>query len=374
MQYRPFGKTGESVSVLGFGAMRFETENGIIKEKEAVSLLRAAIDGGVNYVDTAYFYLEGQSEALVGRALRDGYREKVHLATKSQVFALESAEDFDRILNEQLERLETRTIDFYLLHSLSLKTYEEKVLGYGLLDKMEKARADGKIRYIGFSFHDSHEAFLKILNGYDGWDFCQLQLNYIDVENQAGLRGLEEAAAKGLGVIVMEPLLGGKLANPAPGVRAVLPSSRTPVEWALDFLWDRPEVSLLLSGMNAIEQVSDNLAYAGRARPGMLTTEDRAMFRRAKTVYDTMALVPCTKCAYCMPCPFGVDIPGVFEAYNRTAVNMNEARDLYAGLEGHRADLCRACRRCERNCPQHIAISTTMKAIPPVFAKDGAGD
>ena len=236
MQYRPFGKTGESVSVLGFGAMRFETENGIIKEKEAVSLLRAAIDGGVNYVDTAYFYLEGQSEALVGRALRDGYREKVHLATKSPVFALESAEDFDRILNEQLERLETRTIDFYLLHSLSLKTYEEKVLGYGLLDKMEKARADGKIRHIGFSFHDSHEAFLKILNGYDGWDFCQLQLNYIDVENQAGLRGLEEAAAKGLGVIVMEPLLGGKLANPAPGVRAVLPSSRTPVEWALDFL------------------------------------------------------------------------------------------------------------------------------------------
>ena len=230
------------------------------------------------------------------------------------------------------------------------------------------------IRNIGFSFHDSHEAFLKILNGYDGWDFCQLQLNYIDVENQAGLRGLEEAAAKGLGVIVMEPLLGGKLANPAPGVRAVLPSSRTPVEWALDFLWDRPEVSLLLSGMNAMEQVSDNLAYAGRARPGMLTTEDRAMFRRAKTVYDTMALVPCTKCAYCMPCPFGVDIPGVFEAYNRTAVNMNEARDLYAGLEGHRADLCRACRRCERNCPQHIAISTTMKAIPPVFAKDGAGD
>ena len=141
----------------------------------------------------------------MGRALRDGYREKVHLATKSPVFALESAEDFDRILNEQLERLETRTIDFYLLHSLSLKTYEEKVLGYGLLDKMEKARADGKIRHIGFSFHDSHEAFLKILNGYDGWDFCQLQLNYIDVENQAGLRGLEEAAAKGLGVIVMEP-------------------------------------------------------------------------------------------------------------------------------------------------------------------------
>lgn len=188
--------------------MRFEMENGRIKEKEAVSLLRARIDGGVNYVDTAYFYLEGQSESLVGRALQDGYREKVHLATKSPVFALESGADFDRILDEQLERLQTETIDFYLLHTLSLQTFEEKVLGYKLLSKMEKARADGKIRYIGFSFHDNHEAFLRILNGYDGWDFCQLQLNYIDVENQAGLRGLEEAAAKGLGVIIMSPCSG----------------------------------------------------------------------------------------------------------------------------------------------------------------------
>ena len=374
MQYRSFGNTGESVSALGFGCMRFEMENGRIKEKEAVSLLRAAIDGGVNYVDTAYFYLEGQSESLVGRALQDGYREKVHLATKSPVFALESGADFDRILDEQLERLQTETIDFYLLHTLSLQTFEEKVLGYKLLSKMEKARADGKIRYIGFSFHDNHEAFLRILNGYDGWDFCQLQLNYIDVENQAGLRGLEEAAAKGLGVIIMEPLLGGKLAAPAPGVRAALSPSRTPVEWALDFLWDRPEVGLILSGMNAMQQVADNLVYADRSRPGMLTEEDRAMFRRAKTVYDTMALVPCTKCAYCMPCPFGVDIPGVFEAYNRTAVNGKEARDLYAALEGRQADLCRACRRCESKCPQHIPISKTMKAIPPVFAEKQAGD
>ena len=369
MQVRAFGKTGESVSVLGFGAMRFETENGVIKEQEAVNLLRAAIDGGVNYIDTAYFYLDGQSEALVGRALRDGYREKVHLATKSPVFALEKPEDFDRILDEQLERLKTGTIDFYLLHSLSLKTYEEKVLGYRLFDRLEKAKADGKIRHVGFSFHDTHEAFLQILNGYSGWEFCQLQLNYIDVENQAGLRGLEEAAAKGLGVIIMEPLLGGKLANPATGVRAVLPPDRTPVEWALDFLWDRPEVSLILSGMNAMQQVTDNLAYADRARPGMLTAEDHAMFRQAKTVYDTMALVPCTKCSYCMPCPFGVDIPGVFEAYNRTAVNKKEADGLYAALDGHRADLCRSCRRCERNCPQHIAISDTMKVIPPVFAE-----
>lgn len=369
MQYRSFGKTGESVSALGFGCMRFPTQDGKIREDEAIHMLRSAIDSGVNYVDTAYFYHNGESESLVGKALRDGYREKVLLATKSPVYSLESAEQFDTILDEQLSRLQTDHIDCYLLHAINWKEWNEKVLKLKLLDKMEQARAAGKIRHIGFSFHDDYTAFRNILNGYDHWDFCQIQMNYIDVNNQATLQGMEEAAAKDLGIIIMEPLLGGKLANPAPGVRSVLPDSKHPVEWALDFLWNRPEVGVVLSGMSSMEQVNDNLLYASRSRVGMLSGEELDMLARAKTAYDTMALVPCTKCSYCMPCPFGVNIPGVFEAYNRTAVNMDEARELYRGLEEHTADKCRSCRKCEARCPQHISISSHMKDIPSVFAE-----
>lgn len=370
MQYRSFGNTGEKVSALGFGCMRFPTEDGKICEEEAIRMIRTGIDSGLNYVDTAYFYHDGLSEGLVGRALRDGYREKVYLATKSPIYALESTEQFDTVLDEQLSRLQTDHIDFYLLHAVNWKDWNEKVLKLNLLDKMQQARAAGKIRYIGFSFHDDYTAFHNILNGYDHWDFCQIQMNYIDVENQATLKGMEEAAAKGLGVIIMEPLLGGKLANPAPGVKKVLPESKSPVEWALDFLWNRPEVGVVLSGMSSMQQVEDNLLYASRSQVGMLSGEELDMLARAKKTYDTMALVPCTKCSYCMPCPFGVNIPGVFEAYNRTAVNMDQARELYKGLANEAADKCRSCRKCEARCPQHIEVSSHMKEIPSIFAEN----
>ncbi len=360
MQLRPFGRTGARVSALGFGAMRMPTlPDGAIDEPAAIALIRAAIDGGVNYVDTAYFYHNGKSESLVGKALRDGYRERVYVATKSPVALLNSPEDFDRILSEQLARLDIPYVDFYLFHALDRDEWRKKVLGFHLIPRIEAARAAGKIRHIGFSFHDDNDAFHEIVDGYDGWEFCQIQFNYVDIGNQAGLEGLQYAASKGLGVIVMEPLLGGRLAVPPESVRRILPESKTPVEWALDFVWDRPETSLLLSGMSNAQQVEDNLVYASRGTAGMLTEEDKAMLEEAHIAFETMAKVPCTGCAYCMPCPFGVDIPGVFRAYNRTAASMDEARKLYETLEGG-ADRCRACHKCEKICPQHIAISRRL--------------
>lgn len=371
MQYRDFGKTGEKVSALGFGAMRLPVveKDGktAIDEPEAIKMIRYAIDEGVNYVDTAYPYHDGMSEVVVGKALRDGYREKTNVATKCPVWEVNSHEDFDRILDEQLNKLQTDHVDFYLLHALSLERWNDTILKHDLLSAMSKAKEDGRVRYIGFSFHDNAEAFMTILNGFDKWDFCQIQMNYIDVNNQATLKGMEAAAAKGLGVVIMEPLLGGKLANPPENVAKALDSSKTPVEWALDFLWNRPEVSLLLSGMSDYKQTSDNLSYGDRSSIGMLSQKDLDMLSEAKRIYDTMALVSCTKCKYCMPCPFGLDIPGIFECYNATASKgMRRAKEMYEKIEVV-ADGCKACRKCEKVCPQHIEISQVMKKITTVI-------
>lgn len=374
MHYRTFGKTGFSPSALGFGMMRLPTTDGDpsskrIDEEKAISMLRYAIDHGVNYVDTAYFYHDQASEGLVGKALRDGYREKVAVATKLPVYAMEKPEDFDRFLEEQLRRLQTDHIDFYLLHALSRNTWENIALKFDVMSKMEQAKREGKIRFIGFSFHDDYEAFQEIVDGYDHWDFCQIQLNYINIDYQAGLKGLEYAAGKGLGVVIMEPLLGGKLANPPKGLAKVLPPEKTPVEWSLDFLWNRPEVGVVLSGMGNMQQIEDNLRYASRANQGMLSQQDLEMLQEAKKVFDTMALVPCTKCAYCMPCPFGLDIPKTMEAYNTTACSgMEEAKKIYDQLE-RKPDQCRACHKCEKACPQHIPISSVMPEIAQAFSE-----
>lgn len=373
MIYKQFQNV--KLSALGFGCMRLPTvdgdpNSGAFDEAEAIRMIRHGIDSGINYVDTAYFYHSGMSEALVGKALRDGYREKTYLATKSPVFSFERESDFDRILADQLARLQTDHIDFYLLHALSLNTWNNVVLKYDLLSKMEQAKAEGKIRHIGFSFHDEYEAFQTIVDGYDHWDFCQIQLNYIDINHQAGIKGLEYAAARGLGVIIMEPLLGGKLASPTEAVAAQLSPEKTPVEWALDFLWNRPEVSLLLSGMHDRRQVEENLVYASRSGVGMLSEANLAMLSRAKEVYDTMALVSCTKCSYCMPCPFGLDIPKIFEAYNSTvSLGMEQAAARY-DEQPEKAGACRACKRCEKACPQHLPISGLMPVIEKTFAKE----
>lgn len=373
MKYRQFGNTGLEISALGFGAMRLpveKTDKGdVINEDEAIKMIRFAIDQGVNYVDTAYPYHGGQSEILVGKALKDGYRDKTYLATKSPVWAIHKPEDFDRILDEQLKKLDVDYIDFYLLHALDIDRWNNTILKHDLLSRMEKAKQDGKIRYIGFSFHDEYESFETILNGYDHWDFCQIQLNYINVDYQAGLKGLYSAAEKGLGVIIMEPLLGGKLANPPKGVLDILPTEKTPVEWSLDYLWNMEQVGFLLSGMSDMTQTTDNLTYADRSNIGMLTNTDLKMLEKAKVVFDTMALVPCTKCAYCMPCPFGLDIPKTFEAYNTTAsVSLEKAKEIYKEI-ATKAEACRKCKACEKECPQHINISELMPTIHEVFQR-----
>ena len=371
MKYREFGKLGIKVSALGFGCMRFPVTDPKdpkkIDEKEAVAMLRKAIDSGVNYIDTAWPYHGGESEPLVGRALQDGYREKVYLATKLPMWLVQKTEDFDTFLNEQLKRLQTDHIDFYLLHALNKERWQT-VLDCGILKKLEEAKADGRIRYAGFSFHDDSETFHKIVDGYDKWDFCQIQYNYINTDMQAGTEGLHYAAEHGLGVIVMEPLLGGKLANVPEQLAKALDPSRKPVQWALDFLWSQPEVSLLLSGMSTMEQVDDNLVLASESEVGSLTAADYEMLKHAKYVFETMARVPCTKCAYCMPCPFGLEIPKIFEAYNQTASkSMKDAKELYDTLE-KKADCCRRCRHCEKECPQHIEISKVMSDVAAVFA------
>ena len=370
MKYRKFGNTGVEVSALGFGAMRLpitdSSDSKSIDEETAIGMIRKAIDSGVNYVDTAYPYHGGMSEVLVGKALQDGYREKTMLATKLPVWMVEKEEDFDRYLNEQLEKLQTDHVDFYLLHALD-KNRWKKVEGCRLLEKMKEAKADGRIRFAGFSFHDDLETFKMIVDAWD-WDFCQIQFNYINLEHQAGMEGLKYAASKGLGGVIMEPLLGGKLAAPPVQVRKVLPDTKTPVEWALDFLWNLPEVGLMLSGMSTPQQVEENLVYADRSHVGMLSPDDIQMLAKAKNVFDTMAIVPCTKCAYCMPCPFGLDIPKTFEAYNQTAVKgVEKARELYDTLE-KKADACRKCRHCEKECPQHIEISQIMTDTTAVFS------
>lgn len=369
MQYRKFGSTGVEVSALGFGCMRLPIlEDGHIDEEKAISMIRHAIDSGVNYVDTAYPYHQGTSEYVVGKALKDGYREKTYLADKLPVWLLESEEDFDKYLDEQLKKLDTDHIDFYLLHALSRERFEEKVKKFNLPKKLEQARKAGKIRYIGFSFHDSLDVFKEIIDYYDGWDFCQIQYNYINLAYQAGTEGLKYAASKGLGVVVMEPLLGGKLANLADHVAEKFPGDKSQVEYALDFIWDQPEVSLLLSGMTQPEQVTDNLLYADRSHVGMVTKEDRKVYAAAKEIFDRMALVSCTKCAYCMPCPFGLNIPELFAAYNMTASHgMAKAKEAYAALET-KAEACRACHHCEKECPQHIKISEIMPKIVKTFA------
>ena len=373
MKYRSMGQTGIEVSALGFGAMRLpiitdENGNASIHEEEAIKMIRTAIDHGVNYVDTAYPYHNGMSEILVGKALKDGYREKAMVATKSPVWLIKSEDDFERYLEEQLHKLEIDSIDFYLLHALSLQRFQDIVLKYDLFPKMIEAKKKGKIKHMGFSFHDNWDAFKTIVDSTDAWDFCQIQMNYIDVNNQATIQGMEYAASKGLGIIIMEPLLGGKLATPPKNVEAALCESKTPVEWALDFLWNREEVSIILSGMSDMQQTLDNLEYANRSSIGMLEEKDIAMLAKAKEIYDTMALVSCTKCEYCMPCPFGLHIPKTFEAYNKTAsVGMKEAKELYDTIET-KADACRRCRKCEKVCPQSIKISEVMTEIGNAFA------
>lgn len=371
MKYRELA--GERVSVLGFGMMRLPViggESSNIDEAKTEEMMTYAIKNGINYFDSAYVYHAEKSEGVVGKILeKTGLRDSVKLATKLPTWLVKKPEDVGRMLNEQLERYRTDHIDYYLCHALDKDRFDKIILPNNVLPQLEEAKAAGKIRHIGFSFHDDLETFKRIIDSYDGWEFCQIQLNYINTNYQAGLEGLEYAAKKGLNVIIMEPLFGGKLATPSEQVACELPEGKTPVENAFDFLWNRPEVSITLSGMGTMEQVTDNIEYASHSEIGMLTDDDLAKFAKAKAVFDTMALVPCTKCAYCMPCPFGLDIPAIYEAYNKLPlINRDDIKRDYYDKLAVKADKCRKCHSCERVCPQGIRTSELMPKIAERFA------
>lgn len=372
MQYRSFGKTGHKVSALGFGCMRLplnSEDSGDIDEVEATRMLRHAIDSGVNYIDTAYPYHREHSEPLVGRALQDGYRERVFLATKLPSWLINSQDDMEKYFNEQLSRLQTDHVDFYLLHALNAK-YWKNYVDLKVFDWAERKMAEGKIRHLGFSFHDKYPVFEEILNGYYNWDFCQIQYNYLDVDDQAGQRGLEAAADKGLGVVVMEPLRGGKLAkNPAPkpvmDVFGRAGKDWTPANWSLQWIWHQPQVSLLLSGMTTMEQVEQNLASASQSGVGSLSEADLKIVEEVHQVYQGLAPVPCTACEYCLPCPSGVAIPTVFKIYNESKMFDQMVRGSFwykAEVKPeNQADQCVECGHCEEMCPQNIQIIDWLK-------------
>ncbi|MGA2621832.1 MAG: aldo/keto reductase [Thermoguttaceae bacterium] len=375
MNYRTLGKTDTKLSALGFGAMRLPTKGNEadVDEAQAVEMIRYAIDQGVNYVDTAYVYHGGNGEGAVGKALAGGYREKVHLATKLPVWSVQQVEDCDPILNEQLVRLQTDHIDFYLLHCLQEKSWQ-KMRDLGVPQWAEKAQSDGRIGHFGFSFHDTYDTLVGILDDYD-WSFCQIQYNFVNEDVQAGTKGLKYAAAKGLGVIVMEPLFGGTLANPPQPVWEIWNNNHhryRPADVALRWLWDKPEVSMVLSGMGSLAQVKQNIDSACRSGVGWLDEHEATLVARVQQEYAKLSPIPCTKCGYCMPCPNGVNIPVNFELYNNAAVFEGSSivlcRNLYNSLpEAERAKVCAACGVCQEKCPQGIEIGKMMGLVREQF-------
>jgi uncharacterized protein len=377
MLYRLAGKTGEMVSALGFGCMRLPIREGkthLIDQDKAQAMVDYAVGQGVNYFDTAYVYHSevpfqaGMSELFLGHALTR-HREKVHVATKLPTWYIQSRADMDRYLNEQLGRLHTNRIDFYLVHALTAELWN-KVSGLGITQFLDAAIADGRIKHAGFSFHDEAPAFKPIVDAYD-WSFCQIQYNFMDEAFQAGRAGLEYAASKGLGMIVMEPLRGGSLTNRIPPeVQAVWDKAevkRSAAEWALRFVWDRPEVSTVLSGMSEPWQLEENVRYANDSRPNSLDAHELALIEEVRKVYQARTRVQCTSCGYCMPCPNGVDIPGNFLQLNNLALyrNREAVNFFYFNLmsQEQRASHCEECGKCEELCPQQIPIQAMLKEV-----------
>jgi len=374
MLYRTVPKTGDRLSILGFGCMRYpSTRTGGIDEERTIRQIRQAIDAGVNYLDTAPVYHMGKSEPILGKALLGGYREKVRIATKLPHWSVFERADMDRILATQLKTLQTDHIDYYLLHSLNKRSFESMKM-LGIFEFLDSAKKDGRIKNAGFSTHANNAVFREIVDSYP-WDFCQIQYNYLDENNQAGTDGLEYAAGKGLAVMIMEPLRGGNLAGRVPEtIQAIwdkAPVKRSPAEWALRWVWNHPGVTVVLSGMNDEAHIEENLRVADTALPGGLTEADLATICQVRDEYRRLMKVGCTGCGYCMPCPAGVDIPGCFAIYNTHALFPYDRTTKFhyigqhGGLMGEKssAGLCRQCGKCQKACPQHLPIPALMKDV-----------
>lgn len=367
MQYRKFGGMDIMVSALGFGCMRLPTTGNAktVDIQKTTSMLHYAIDQGVNYIDTAWPYHNETSETIIGQVLSNGYRDKVFLATKSPVFRISKTSQYEEYLEWQLAKLKTDHIDFYLLHALDADRWQD-CLELGALEFLRRAQAQGKIGYIGFSFHDSLPVFKEIVDAYD-WDFCQIQYNYMNVKYQAGRDGLQYAAAKGLGVVIMEPLLGGRLALTGSDFQEIWNQGtvkRTPVAWALDWLWSQPEVSLVLSGMSTMEQVKENVALAKAARVHSLSPADLTIIDKARKQFLAKVKVACTGCQYCSDCPGGIKIHRIFDLYNNAYMygEHSQARKIYGDIiaKGNDFTQCQNCGLCEEVCPQHLAVRSLL--------------
>ncbi len=385
MQYRKFGRIGWDVSVLGFGAMRLPTieENGLqkINEAESIEMIRYAIDHGVNYIDTAWYYHKEQSEALVGKALQDGYRKKVKLVSKLPIQILKTAADFDKYLDLQLQKLQTEYLDLYLFHALNEQQFK-RLKEMDLIPKMENAKISGKIKHFGFSFHDSYEKFKEIIDFYD-WEMCQIQFNYLDYETQATIRGLKYAASKNMAVVVMEPIKGGLLVKDSSEIYELLqsaPTQRTLPDWALQYVWNHAGVSLALSGMSNLQMVKENIASAEKSEIGLLSKEELAFLDVLGRRIKEKSLIPCTFCEYCLPCPANVSIPHNFRVVNnafwdndfdkgkkkyfqfaQSPQTLEESNNLGS------AALCIDCGECLDKCPQHINIPWVLKKVREAF-------
>ena len=366
MQYRK-DRYGNPISVLGYGCMRFTQAAGKIDIAKTEKEILEAFHGGVNYFDTAYIY--PGSEAALGEILaRNGIREQVNIATKLPHYLLKKPEDLDRYFSEELRRLKTDHVDYYLMHMLTDTKTWQRLEGLGIVQWLAGKKASGQIRQVGFSYHGNSDMFCKLLDVYD-WDFCQIQYNYLDENSQAGATGLHRAAEKGLPVIIMEPLRGGRLTNtlPASAKKIIAHTSLTPAQFAFRWLWDQKEVTCVLSGMNSLDMIKENLATAQVTRPGILTPEDRGVYTKVVAAINENMKVGCTGCRYCMPCPKGVDIPGTFAAYNRMASDGYwKALTEYFMITGVRKDYtgpgnCIGCGKCEQHCPQHLPIRQELK-------------
>ena len=368
MKYRS-DKKGNQISILGYGCMRFTSKGMKIDFDKAEKELMAAYNAGVNYFDTAYIYTG--SEELLGKVLeKNNIRDKVHIATKLPQYMIKSSNDMDQYFNEELKRLRTDYVDFYLMHMLNDIKSWERLKGLGIIEWIDKKKKEGKIRQVGFSYHGNSDNFIKLIDDYD-WDMCQVQYNYLDENSQAGKTGVQYAGSKGIPVVIMEPLRGGKLVSNLPEKAKKLFNNyeikRTPAEWSFKWLWNQKEIMCVLSGMNSLEMVEENTKSASTAEIGEYTEKDQALLEEVRKAINEKVKVPCTGCRYCMPCPRNVDIPGTFSAYNKCYSD-----GKFTGLKEYlmctamrkdstAASNCIECGKCEQHCPQKIEIRKELK-------------